>query len=144
MTATPAWELKMSNTIGGDRRSDKRYSLRLDVRWKLIRRRKVLESGQGTTIDLSSGGILLEAGRPLPSGLNLELAIAWPVMLRNTAPLQLVAAGRITRVNGNRVAIRMVQHDFRTGTIQADRRQPPGAPANKIVPFFSGRTPRIV
>jgi len=144
MTATAAWEMKMSNTIGGDRRSDKRYSLQLDVRWKLIRRRKVLEAGHGTTIDLSSGGILLEVDRPLPDGLNLELAISWPVMLRGTAPLQLVAIGRITRVNGYRVAIRLVQHDFRTVGVHPDHRQPLAPPANNTVPFFSGRTRRVV
>jgi c-di-GMP-binding flagellar brake protein YcgR len=138
MTATAAWEMKMSNTIGGDRRSDKRYSLQLDVRWKLIRRRKVLETGHGTTIDLSSGGILLEADRPLPNGLNLELAISWPVMLRNTAALQLVAIGRITRVNGNRVAIRMVQHDFRTAGVHPEHPKAL-APAQKPPRFFSGR-----
>jgi len=37
---------------------------------------------------------MFETDRELPSGLNIELSIAWPVLLHNVAPLQLVVAGR--------------------------------------------------
>jgi hypothetical protein len=100
--------------ISGDRRRDRRYEIVLDTQWKLIRRRKVLDGGSGRTVDVSSGGVLIETGRPLPVGLNLEVSIAWPVLLHNAAPLQLVVAGRIVRSQGNLVAIRTVQHEFRT------------------------------
>ena len=107
--------------IAGDRRHDRRYEIRLDVRWKLIRRRRVLETGVGQTIDLSSGGIHFETDRSLPVGLNVELSIAWPALLHNMAPLQLVAYGKIVRSNGPRTAIQMFQHEFRTAGIHADR-----------------------
>src|SRR5580692_10274158 len=90
-------ETEQVESIKGDRREDRRYSIHLDLRWKLIRRRRVLDSGTGRTIDLSSGGVLFDPGRHLPVGLNVELAIAWPVLLRNEAPMQLVVAGRIVR-----------------------------------------------
>jgi hypothetical protein len=111
------WEGKhepVGDTIAGDRRQDRRYSLRLDCKWKLIRRRRVLDSGTGNTLDLSSGGLLFDAGRHLPEGLNVELSISWPVMLHNVAPLQLVISGRIVRARGQIIAIRTVQHEFRT------------------------------
>jgi hypothetical protein len=44
----------------------------------------------------------------------VELSIAWPVLLHNVAPMQLVAIGKIVRDEGNRVAIQTVQHEFRT------------------------------
>src|SRR4051794_11352903 len=91
--------------IAGDRRQDYRYELKLEVKWKLIRRRRVLETGSGYTIDMSSGGILFDAGRPLPKGLNIELSITWPVLLQNAAPMQLVATGRIVRSAGRQIAI---------------------------------------
>ncbi len=71
-----AWEQKSKEveTIAGDRRSDRRYALHLELRWKLIRRRRILETGIGRTLDLSSGGILIETDRTLPVGLNLELS----------------------------------------------------------------------
>lgn len=110
-------------TIAGDRRADRRYTLQLDLRWKLIRRRRVLDQGTGSTVDLSSGGILFDAGRPLPPGLNVELSISWPILLHNVAPLQLLVFGRIIRSSGPRAAIRMVQHEFKTtGTATVDHR----------------------
>src|SRR5262245_17615401 len=97
---------KQEDTIAGDRRNSQRYGLHLDLRWKLIRRRRVLDTGTGATIDLSSGGLLFDAGRHLPEGLNVELAIAWPVLLHNVAPLQLMVSGRIVRSRGRHIAIR--------------------------------------
>ena len=111
-----------SQKIGGERRSDRRYDLALNVRWKLIRRRRVLDSGTGTTVDVSSGGLLFQTDRELPSGLNIELSIAWPVLLHNVAPLQLVVAGRVVRTTGQRVGVRMTQHEFRTVGVPAERR----------------------
>ena len=51
MRAADDWDgtIQEFDTIAGDRRRDKRYVLELDVRWKLIRRRRLLESGEGRT-----------------------------------------------------------------------------------------------
>ena len=119
-----AWAAKTEGTdaIAGDRRDDRRYLLQLEVKWKLIRRRRVLDTGTGYTIDLSSGGILFDAGRRLPEGLNVELSIAWPVLLHNLAPMQLVASGKIIRSNGRQVAIQTVQHEFRTIGVPSEHR----------------------
>jgi hypothetical protein len=100
--------------IRSDRRDDRRYRLELDVKWKLVRRRKVLEAGSGRTLDLSSSGLLFDGGRPLPVGLNVEVSIAWPALLHNIAPMQLIVSGRIVRSDGSRTAVQMVQHEFRT------------------------------
>jgi hypothetical protein len=82
----------------------------------------VLESGTGETIDLSSGGILFDAGRELPVGLNVELSVAWPALLHNFAPMQLVATGRIVRTDGGLTAIQLTQHEFRTAGTPAQNR----------------------
>jgi hypothetical protein len=111
-----------SDAIGGDRRQDRRYHLQLDLKWKLIRRRRVLDTGTGQTVDISSGGILFDAGRLLPEGLNVELSISWPVLLQNVAPMQLVATGKIVRGNGGKVAIQTTQHEFRTVGIPSEHR----------------------
>lgn len=118
------WEKRTTegDGIAGDRRQDRRYELQLDVKWKLIRRRRVLDTGTGQTVDMSSGGVLFDAGRHLPEGLNVELSITWPVLLHNIAPMQLVAAGRIVRSSGRRVAIETVQHEFRTVGVHAESR----------------------
>lgn len=125
-----------ADKISGDRRRDARYSITLEVRWKLIRRRKVLDQGLGHTVDLSSGGILIETERVLPPGLDMELSIAWPVMLHNVAPLQLVASGRIVRSNGRKTAIRMTQHEFRTAGIPTEHRAAPVGTVRTPLPFL--------
>jgi len=119
---------KQNEGIRGDRRQDRRYGIHLDLRWKLIRRRRVMDTGVGHTIDLSSGGILFDAGRPLPVGLNVELSIGWPVLLRNLAAIQLVVSGRIVRNSQNCAGVMMAQHEFRTTGVPANQR---GTPASQ-------------
>lgn len=104
----------IADTIAGDRRADRRYEIPLDLRWKLIRRKRVLDSGIGITLDVSSGGVFFESDHPLPGHGDVELSISWPVLLHNVAPLQLVVTGRVVRISGRRAAIRRVQHEFRT------------------------------
>jgi hypothetical protein len=118
-------------SIGEDRRNDKRYGMQLRLRWKLVRRRRVIDSGMGQTIDMSSGGILFDAGSDLPVGLNVELAIAWPMLLREVTPMQLIVTGRILRSGDGRTAIRTVTHEFRTLGVPLDQR---GAPTNSGKP----------
>ncbi len=110
------------DSIAGDRRFDRRYRIELELRWKLIRRRKIRDTGSGNTIDLSSGGILFNAHRPLPVGMNVELSISWPVLLHNVAPMQLVVSGRVIRSSGAQIAVRMNQHEFRTIGVPPDHR----------------------
>jgi hypothetical protein len=107
-------DTETKETIAGNRRKDRRYEINLRAKWKLIRRRRVLDAGEGSTLDLSSGGLLLNVGRKLPTGLNVEVSITWPVLLHGKARLQLVAVGRIVRASGHHVAVRSVQHEFRT------------------------------
>ena len=131
-----------ADKIAGDRRSDRRYDISLDLRWKVIRRRRVLDTGTGTTCDLSSGGILFETDRQLPTGLNVELSISWPVLLHNVAPLQLVVTGRIVRAAGRRTAIRMMQHEFRTAKHTPERNNLP-APRGASPMMANPRNPNL-
>jgi hypothetical protein len=98
--------------IGGDRRSDRRYSLELEARWSVASRAGV-ESGEGRTVNLSSGGILLETGCALPVGGRVELWIAWPALLQTVAPRQLRVQGLVVRSEHGRTAIRIVRVKFR-------------------------------
>jgi hypothetical protein len=56
------------NYLAGDRRGNRRYGLRLEGHWKLMRRHRVLYEGASQTLDLSSAGearavVLAAAGR---------------------------------------------------------------------------------
>ncbi len=137
---TGAAHLNDIEKIAGDRRTDRRYRIQLDLRWKLIRRRKVREVGVGHTLDLSSGGILFDANRPLPSGMNVELSVSWPVLLHNVAPMQLIVSGRIVRSSGTLVALQMVQHEFRTAGTAPEQRDALASVPRPVVISASGPT----
>src|SRR5262249_38349581 len=126
--------------IAEDRRQDRRYEINLELRWKLIRRRKIRDTGVGRTIDLSSGGILFDAQRQLPIGLNVEISIAWPILLHNASPLQLLVSGKIVRVSGTRVGVRMTQHEFHTAGAALGEREGLAAKPRTPGPLLS-RTP---
>jgi len=117
-----------ADQIRGERRQDKRYAISLDVRWKLLRRKKTLDSGLGQTVDLSTGGILFSTGRKLPSGLKVQLSIAWPVLLHNSSPLQLTVMGKVVRSDNDRAAIEIIQHEFRTVGGSPEQRTAQAAP----------------
>jgi hypothetical protein len=123
LNQTRGEELQEADIICGERRSDRRYGMELQLRWKLVRRRRAIETGSGRTIDMSSGGILFDAGNDLPAGLNVELSISWPMRLHNGAPMQLIVTGRIVRSANGGVAIRTVTHEFRTMGVPAAHRE---------------------
>jgi hypothetical protein len=97
-----------------DRRSSRRYPIALELEWKLFNRKRLRDAGAGTTIDLSSGGILFESDHKLAAPGFMELAITWPVRPNDVLPMQLKVIGRVVRVSGTRVAIRIKQHGFAT------------------------------
>jgi hypothetical protein len=87
---------------------------------------------------------MFDAGRPLPAGLDVELSIAWPVLLNDKSPMQLVVSGRIVRCNGNTVAFRMVQHEFRTVATPDARRGLSAVVRQPAVPFVTKPSPRLM
>ena len=125
--------------IGGDRRGERRYGLGLEIRWKLLHRRKVLDSGTGRTRDLSSHGILFVTRGTVPLGANLEVEVSWPALLHGLRPLKLMAAGRVVRSDATGTAIRMTQHEFRTagGSAQRAALVEENASANASVPVWN-------
>jgi hypothetical protein len=139
MACSSTWdrETKAPEGIAGDRRVDRRYPLLLDLRWKLIHRKRVLDTGEGSTLDFSSGGVRFESGRTLPEGFDVELAIRWPVLLHNVAPMQLVVQGRIVRSRDGEIAVRMVQHEFRTVGMPAHHSDAPTKAADTGTPFLT-------
>lgn len=100
--------------LARERRASRRYEIPLRLRWRVLRRRRVLEAGTGTIVDMSSSGVLFQTDTKLPLDGTVELWIAWPALLHNTLPMQLMVAGRITRASGCEIAIAIAQYEFRT------------------------------
>src|SRR5215469_15017621 len=95
-----------------ERRSGRRYSIALPLQWKLFSRKRLSDMGTGTTVDLSSGGILFESDhKPAVPGF-MELAITWPAKPDQFPSMRLIVIGRMVRVTGTRVAVIVRQHGF--------------------------------
>jgi len=75
------------------------------------------ETGVGMTVDISSKGVLFGAAQPLRAGKRIEICVNWPALLEGACPLKLVAVGRVVRVEANRAAVQIEQHEFRTRRI---------------------------
>ncbi|HJT86350.1 MAG TPA: PilZ domain-containing protein [Bryobacteraceae bacterium] len=100
----------------GERRSGRRYRLALTVEYRFFRHRQI-EMGRGSTVNLSSDGILFESASALPVGSKIELSIAWPARLGNSVGLSLAVSGRTVRVHGNLTAVRILGYVFRTRSL---------------------------
>ena len=97
-----------------DRRHSDRFSIEREVRFRVLSKRAGEESGDGTTVNISSAGVLFTSARMLLPGRRLEVAISWPAQLNHKCALKLVARGRVVRFEEGRVAMEIQQYEFRT------------------------------
>jgi PilZ domain len=102
-----------------DRRLAERMAIERDVQYRVLSRQEAEVSGQGKTINISSCGVLFSAAHPLLPGRRVELSIDWPAQLDHKCALRLVARGRVVRFEGDRAAIEIMQHEFRTRAARA-------------------------
>ena len=123
-------------------RAKVRYPIRMNLRYSLVRRKQVLKTGRGTTINMSSSGILFEAEESLPSGYIVHLAIGWPGRI-DDAGLVLHLTARTVRGQANSTAAVIVRHEFHVRSLRdgEDRgvghgENPPLAVATSARPSF--------
>ena len=103
-----------SSNPANERRAADRFPMDRDVRYRVRNKKTGEEAGGGKTLNMSSGGVLIQTENSLLPGRRLEMTISWPAHLNNTCPLKLVAKGRIVRVESGRAAIEIQQYEFRT------------------------------
>jgi hypothetical protein len=95
-----------------DRRSSRRYTITADLEYRVMSDQEVIRTGSGRTVDLSNGGILFESDEGLPVGCEIEVSIAWPVLLDNEVALNLCVSGRVSRSSDGKNAIKITNHEF--------------------------------
>ena len=96
------------------RRSHRRYPINVELEYKLLDGSRVVKTGSGLTVNLSSGGILFACEDALPLGATARLTLTWPVRLNERAGLNLCVTGKIVRSSGNYAALAIKNHEFRT------------------------------
>ena len=97
-----------------DRRSKRRFAIRRELRYKLLRDETVVELGNGETLDISSGGISFTMQGEAPPDSYVELSISWPVLLDDTCAMRLIIFGRLVRSGNGRGACTIDKYEFRT------------------------------
>jgi hypothetical protein len=99
-----------------ERRLKFRYPLGLTIRFRSSS--PVSFSGQGTAVNLCSGGVLVASEQQITVGALVEMSIEWPSMIDGRIPLQLTAVGRILRreicCGESRFAATFERYEFRT------------------------------
>jgi c-di-GMP-binding flagellar brake protein YcgR len=93
-------------------RIHRRYPIILAVQYK-CKHERAQQHGSGTTINISSGGILFRSTEMLPLQSPIELALSWPVPL-DDCPLKLVMRGRVVRSASEATAVSVLRYEFRT------------------------------
>ena len=84
-----------------------------DVRFK-VHGRKADETGTGSTVNMSSSGVLFTTGQIVLPGRKIEVSIGWPAELNNKCALRLVAQGRVVRFSEGQAAVEIQRYEFRT------------------------------
>ena len=97
-----------------ERRVKRRFSIERPLRYRFLYGSSIGQVASGRAVDASSNGVLLESETELKVGDPLELLIDWPAQLNGEVPLQLVTAGCVVRVAGNRCAVSVERYEFRT------------------------------
>jgi hypothetical protein len=110
MSASPA--------LGVEHRSHLRYSLKLDVRFRVARSDQVCS---GKIVDIGSGGVCFSCAEVLPGGTKVQMAIDWPVLLSDGTGMQLRVTGRVLRQDRRGTAIEILRHEFHTRKTQPDQ-----------------------
>jgi hypothetical protein len=102
-----------------ERRGSSRQAIEREVQYRILSRKDGDVNSAGKTLNISSSGVLFTTAETLLPGRRMELAIDWPAQLDNKCALKLVARGRVVRFEGDRAALEILQHEFRTKSSRA-------------------------
>jgi len=90
--------------------------LELSAEFTLLPKGQATRCGVGTTLNVSSGGLLLACKDNLPPGAEIEVTIRSPFLVDGARPLKLRITAHIVRSNGMGVAIQTSHSEFRTAS----------------------------
>ena len=94
-----------------ERRLSRRYPIAREVHYS-VRDAPTGKVGTGTTVNMSSHGVLFTTDRPLPAGCPLTLEVKWPVLLDNAKALKLVTRGKVVWCDSLRAAAEFSDWEF--------------------------------
>jgi hypothetical protein len=111
-------ELRKKST---ERRSKYRFDMQRELRYKVTGDGAPPVSGNGSSINMGSGGVAFSTEHTLKPGSFVELSIHWPVLLDDSCPMRLIVFGRVLRSQNRSAVCSIDKYEFRTAarTFQA-------------------------
>jgi len=97
-----------------ERRNKRRFQIEQEVRYKMLYGQRIAETGNGKTINISSGGVWFTTESMLTAGMPVELSMTWPILLNETCPMKLMIYGCVVRSNEKGAAVAIERYEFRT------------------------------
>jgi len=102
-----------------ERRTKRRFHIEQEVRYKLLYGQRIAETGRGTTVNISSGGLWFTTDAILTTGIPVEISMNWPVLLNDSCPMKLMIYGCVLRSNERGAAVAIERYEFRTQSMKA-------------------------
>lgn len=97
-----------------ERRGKRRFEIEQEVRYKMLYGQRIAETGNGKTLNISSGGVWFSTESMLTTGMPVELSMTWPVLLNDNCPMKLMIYGCVVRSNESGAAVAIERYEFRT------------------------------
>jgi hypothetical protein len=108
-------ELEILNrTAERERRSKRRFRIEQEIHYKMLYGQRIAETGLGRTANISSSGVWFTTESMLTTGMPVELAMSWPVLLNDSCPMKLMIYGCVIRSNEKGAAVAIERYEFRT------------------------------
>jgi hypothetical protein len=121
--------------------SDRWYPLEAELNYSIVHGRKV-RRGRGTTLAISSSGVVFKAEDTIPTGLNIEVWLDWPVGLDKAIARSLYIHGKTLRSEDGQTNIRIVGYQFCTSDSKGRNRSVVSAKApvsGAVLPLSSDK-----
>jgi len=103
----------------------RRYTLELELRYKLWLNEQVTQLGCGKTRAFDDGLVLVSADHTLPQGYDVELAIEWPAQIGGACPLDLKIYGRTLGNCEEGSIVKITDYEFCVRASRPVRRKEP-------------------
>lgn len=100
---------------GADPRPEKHlFPIQEDVRYQCLQGGRLIATGSGKTIEISSREIHFTTQHALRVGEGVRLAVAWPARLDGNCLMKLEIRGLVVRCAPGTAAVKIARYEFRT------------------------------
>jgi hypothetical protein len=96
-----------------NRRAARRYPVKTPLRYRIAGGAPEAAWKSGSTVDMSSTGILVETSEPLPPSLSFEISIDWLGLYHGRPVMRLMLIATVVRTDDRGTALSITRHEFR-------------------------------